>query len=194
LVAKWVSPQVSGGEERLYIDPSAVPERAQEAETGFMSPLDSAAAEALAALEQGDYRMRRDPQMRSAWSRFLMSLMMRMGHGKMRGGNSISNTANYNQSLKRSFMHFAANVCIPPMLPQRVDENLMFRKQSERLWKPASVRSGRKLEIDRRFFPSTSFGPLDAHTAMKYYMKSLSGRCVMVKTSVFQARVLSIIQ
>lgn len=43
-----------------------------------MSPLDSAAAEALAALEKGDPRMRRDPQMRSAWSRFLMSLMMRM--------------------------------------------------------------------------------------------------------------------
>ena len=72
------------------------------------------------------------------------------------------------------------------MLPQRVDENLIFRKQSERLWKPASVRSGRKLEIDRLIFPSTSFGPLDAHTAMKYYLNSLSGRCVMVKTSVFQ--------
>lgn len=78
LVAKWVSPQVSGGEKGLYTDPSSVPERAQDAETGFMSPLDSTAAEALAALEQDDPRMRRDPQMRSAWSRFLMSLMMRM--------------------------------------------------------------------------------------------------------------------
>ncbi|WP_299734108.1 DUF4238 domain-containing protein [uncultured Tateyamaria sp.] len=77
-VAKWVSPQVSGGEKRLYTDPSAVPERAQDAETGFMSPLDSAAADALTALEQGDPRMRRDTRMRSAWSRFLMSLMMRM--------------------------------------------------------------------------------------------------------------------
>ena len=27
---------------------------------------------------------------------------------------------------------------------------------------------------------------LDAHTGMKYYLNSLSGRCVMVKTSVFQ--------
>ena len=78
LVAKWISPQVSGGEKRLYTDPSAVPERAQDAETGFMSPLDSAAAEALTALERGDPRMQRNPRMRSAWSRFLMSLMMRM--------------------------------------------------------------------------------------------------------------------
>ncbi|MHA7883848.1 DUF4238 domain-containing protein [Nitratireductor rhodophyticola] len=78
LVAKWVSPQVSGGEESLYTDPAAVPESAQALETGFMSPLDSLAAEALTALEQGDPRIRRDPRMRSAWSRFLMSLMMRM--------------------------------------------------------------------------------------------------------------------
>lgn len=78
LVAKWVSPQVSGGEYLLYTDPVAVPDSAQAVETGFMSPLDSLAAEALTALEQEDPRMRQDPRMRSAWSRFLMSLMMRM--------------------------------------------------------------------------------------------------------------------
>lgn len=78
LAAKWVSPKVSGGEELLYSDPVAVPEVAQSLETGFMARLDSLAADALTALEQEDPRMLRDSRMRSAWSRFLMSLMMRM--------------------------------------------------------------------------------------------------------------------
>jgi hypothetical protein len=78
LVAKWVSPLVSGGEDLLYTDPMAEPSMAQGLETGFMSPLDSAAAEALAALELDDPRIRRDSGLRSGWSRFLLSLMMRM--------------------------------------------------------------------------------------------------------------------
>ena len=47
-------------------------------ETGFMSRLDSRASDALVALEAGDQAIRKEPQLRSAWSRFLMSLMMRM--------------------------------------------------------------------------------------------------------------------
>lgn len=78
IVAKWVSPEVSGGEDRLYTDHAAPAETAQALESGFMSPLDSLASQALAALEANDPMLRRDYRLRSAWSRFLMSLMMRM--------------------------------------------------------------------------------------------------------------------
>ncbi|QYO75560.1 DUF4238 domain-containing protein [Devosia salina] len=78
LVVKWVSPHVSGGEDLLYSDPVAEPKAAQTLEQKFMSPLDSLAADALTALEQDDPRIGRDGKLRSAWSRFLMSLMMRM--------------------------------------------------------------------------------------------------------------------
>jgi hypothetical protein len=78
LVAKWVSPKVSGGEEFLYSDPAAPPESVQAVETRFLQPLDTLAAEALKALETDNPVMKRDSRLRSAWSRFLMSLMMRM--------------------------------------------------------------------------------------------------------------------
>jgi hypothetical protein len=78
LATKRVSPKVSGGEDLLYTDHSALAETAQAMEYGFMSPLDSQASEALVALETDDPAIRIDPRLRSAWSRFLMSLMMRM--------------------------------------------------------------------------------------------------------------------
>ncbi|NKK96532.1 DUF4238 domain-containing protein [Rhizobium leguminosarum bv. viciae] len=78
IVAKWVSPEVSGGEDLLYTDHAAPADTAQALESGFMSPLDSLASQALVALEANDPILRRDSRLRSAWSRFLMSLMMRM--------------------------------------------------------------------------------------------------------------------
>ncbi|MCD2175073.1 DUF4238 domain-containing protein [Rhizobium sp. C4] len=78
IVAKWVSPEVSGGEDLLYTDHAAPVDIAQALESGFMSPLDSLASQALVALEANDPILRRDSRLRSAWSRFLMSLMMRM--------------------------------------------------------------------------------------------------------------------
>lgn len=78
LTTKWVSPKVSGGEDLLYTDHSVAPEGAQVMESDFLSPLDSQASEALIALETDDPIIRTDPRLRSAWSRFLMSLMMRM--------------------------------------------------------------------------------------------------------------------
>lgn len=76
LVAKWVSPKVSGGENLLYTDHSAPPQFAQMMESGFLKPLDTLADEALKRLD--DPLIQRDSRLRSAWSRFLMSLMMRM--------------------------------------------------------------------------------------------------------------------
>lgn len=78
LATKWVSPQVSGGEDLLYTDHSTPAESAQAMESGFMSPLNSLASEALIALETDNPAVRKDARLRSAWSRFLMSLMMRM--------------------------------------------------------------------------------------------------------------------
>lgn len=77
-VAKWVSPEVSGGEDYLYSDKTAPTASEHAMESRFMSPLDSLASQALSALEASDPAMRHDPRLRSAWSRFLISLMMRM--------------------------------------------------------------------------------------------------------------------
>ncbi|URK86333.1 DUF4238 domain-containing protein (plasmid) [Rhizobium sp. RCAM05350] len=78
IVAKWVYPTQSGGEDNLYSDPEATPDKAQVLESEFMSPLDSLMSQALTMIEIGDATINRDPKFRSAWSRFLMSLMMRM--------------------------------------------------------------------------------------------------------------------
>lgn len=78
ITTKWVSPEVSGGEDLLYTDHAAPPEAAQSMESGFMSPLDSLASQALVALEANDPILLHDSRLRSGWSRFLMSLMMRM--------------------------------------------------------------------------------------------------------------------
>jgi hypothetical protein len=78
VVCRWVYPTESGGEDYLYTDPAAPPETAQKLESGFMSKLDSQAHNALTMIEAGDSRINRESGPRSAWSRFLMSLMMRM--------------------------------------------------------------------------------------------------------------------
>ncbi|CAI2934351.1 DUF4238 domain-containing protein [Aminobacter niigataensis] len=75
---KRVYPTESGGDEYLYSDPSKPPAEAQWVERTFMSPLDSRAHDALTMLENQDPRINHEARARSDWSRFLMSLMMRM--------------------------------------------------------------------------------------------------------------------
>ncbi|RUU81267.1 DUF4238 domain-containing protein [Mesorhizobium sp. M7A.F.Ca.MR.362.00.0.0] len=75
---KWAYPSQSGGDDYLYSDPAKAPTEAQWLEQGFMSPLDSLAAVALGMIESDDPVIRRNPKYRSAWTRFLLSLMMRM--------------------------------------------------------------------------------------------------------------------
>jgi Protein of unknown function (DUF4238) len=53
------------------------PEQAQKVEQYFLRPVDTLAAEALVMLENGDDHINRESKWRSAWSRFLMSLLMR---------------------------------------------------------------------------------------------------------------------
>lgn len=70
-------PSQTGFQKRLYEMADQPPELAQQVESRFMQPLDTQAAEALAALEADDPIMTRDARLRSGWSRFIMSMMMR---------------------------------------------------------------------------------------------------------------------
>lgn len=81
VVPKRCHPAQTGFAERLYEMPGLPPEQAQQVEQRFMQPVDMLAAEALEMLEGGDPRIDRDPRLRSAWSRFLKSLMMRSPEG-----------------------------------------------------------------------------------------------------------------
>jgi Protein of unknown function (DUF4238) len=77
VVAKRKHPEATGYVRRLYEMPGLPPEEAQQIEQTFMQPLDTMAAEALAMLEANDPRLTREAHPRSAWSRFMMSLLMR---------------------------------------------------------------------------------------------------------------------
>lgn len=70
-------PSQTGFQERLYEMAGHPPDVAQQVESRFMQPLDTLAAEALVELENNDPVMERDPRLRSAWSRFIMSMMLR---------------------------------------------------------------------------------------------------------------------
>jgi uncharacterized protein DUF4238 len=73
-----VYPEQTGFVNRLYETKGLPPDQAQRLEQLFMQPIDSQAADALALLEGDPSRLTREPKLRSAWSRFIMSLLMRM--------------------------------------------------------------------------------------------------------------------
>jgi len=77
IVSHRKHPAQTGYIERLYELPGLPPEKAQRIEQGFMQRLDSLAATALTMLENDNPRITRESQPRSAWSRFIMSLLMR---------------------------------------------------------------------------------------------------------------------
>lgn len=74
---KRVFPSETGYIRELYSIPTRrEPARRQELESGFMSPLDNAAANALAALEDTGLKPS-DPSHVNAWARFVLSLLNR---------------------------------------------------------------------------------------------------------------------
>jgi hypothetical protein len=77
VIANRKSPRRTGFVERLYETPGLPHEEAQKVEQRFMAPVDSLGAQALAALESNDTTIATDSRLRSAWSRFIMSLLMR---------------------------------------------------------------------------------------------------------------------
>jgi hypothetical protein len=70
-------PEAVGYVDRLYELQGLEPQLAQQIETQFFKPVDDLAARALAALEEGKKNDAWDDRYRSAWSRFLLSLMLR---------------------------------------------------------------------------------------------------------------------
>ncbi|MGH6871251.1 MAG: DUF4238 domain-containing protein [Rhizomicrobium sp.] len=77
IVPKRKYPAQTAYVEGLYEMPGLSPEEAQKIEQKFMQPADTLAAEALAMLETSDPRILSESKPRSAWSRFIMTLLMR---------------------------------------------------------------------------------------------------------------------
>jgi hypothetical protein len=76
IVPKMVSTRGTGGEDGLYALKSVAPEHAQWFEQGAMKAIDTAANHVLDLLEAGKLDALTNTH-RSAWARFLMSLLMR---------------------------------------------------------------------------------------------------------------------
>jgi hypothetical protein len=78
LQSKQVYPIQTGFADRLYELKGVLPaSAAQKVEDEFMKPIDSDAAVALRMLETGDGRIHQESKWRSAWSQFLITLLMR---------------------------------------------------------------------------------------------------------------------
>lgn len=70
-------PEATGYLKRLYELEGLEGDLAQQVESRFFSPVDSAAADALAIMEQQGNHGVWDKRLRSAWSRFLHSMLLR---------------------------------------------------------------------------------------------------------------------
>ncbi|MBU1306948.1 MAG: DUF4238 domain-containing protein [Alphaproteobacteria bacterium] len=77
VVANRRHPESTGFVERLYELEGVDEELAQQVESKFFSPVDSAAADALALMEAEGNRAQWDIRRRSAWSRFLHAMLVR---------------------------------------------------------------------------------------------------------------------
>jgi Protein of unknown function (DUF4238) len=77
VVPRRVHPNATGFEKDLYRIDGAGPEQAQHVEMNFFMPLDTEAERALQKMLSGD-RSPWDGPMRSAWTRYMLSLMFRM--------------------------------------------------------------------------------------------------------------------
>lgn len=71
------APQGTGYVNRLYEIQGVPAEQAQHLEQLFMSPVDSAAADSLKILERDENEQKWDSHTRSAWARFILSLLLR---------------------------------------------------------------------------------------------------------------------
>lgn len=76
--SKRVLPVQTGFMNRLYEKKGVPKQIAQQVEDEFMSPVDNFAANALKLIETDFEKINTDTKHRSAWSLFLMTLMMRM--------------------------------------------------------------------------------------------------------------------
>lgn len=77
VVANRRHPEATGFVERLYELEGLGEDLAQQVESKFFSPVDSAAADALVLMEAEGNRAKWDSRRRSAWSRFLHGMLVR---------------------------------------------------------------------------------------------------------------------
>jgi Protein of unknown function (DUF4238) len=75
---RQVFPAMTGYIENLYAMRDFKPNEAQQIESLFLQPVDTQASEALKYLERGVSKSRWPDDLVSAWSRFLISLLIRM--------------------------------------------------------------------------------------------------------------------
>ncbi|SDM86323.1 DUF4238 domain-containing protein [Afipia sp. GAS231] len=77
IVVKPIVPERTGYQERLYELKGYEPELAQQIEESFFKPLDTWASNALDMLERYGHNAPWDADSRSAWTRFILSLLLR---------------------------------------------------------------------------------------------------------------------
>lgn len=77
LVARRIMPDRTGYQERLYELEGYEPNLAQQVEENFFKPLDTRASDALAMIERYGHKAKWDSDSRSAWTHFILSLMLR---------------------------------------------------------------------------------------------------------------------
>ena len=77
LQTKRLKADRTGFDEGLYTLEGYEPELAQQVETNFLAPIDHGASIALGLLERFGHRAPWDSDSRSAWTRFLLSLLVR---------------------------------------------------------------------------------------------------------------------
>ena len=77
IVARKIMPDRTGYQERLYELKGFEPSLAQQVEEKFFKPLDTWASNALTMLERHGHQASWDSHSRSAWTRFLLSLLLR---------------------------------------------------------------------------------------------------------------------
>jgi hypothetical protein len=77
IVVKSIVPERTGYQERLYELKGYEPELAQQVEEKFFKPIDTWASNALEMLERRGHKAPWDSDSRSAWTRFILSLLLR---------------------------------------------------------------------------------------------------------------------
>jgi len=77
IVAKGKMPERTGYKERLYEMQGFEPELAQQFEEKYFKPIDTMAADALEMLYRHGHNARWTAKSRTAWTRFMMSLLLR---------------------------------------------------------------------------------------------------------------------
>ena len=77
VIAKPISPERTGFEERLYELKGYEPDLAQQVEEQFFKPVDTWASDSLDLLERHGHHAPWDGHSRSAWTRFILSLLLR---------------------------------------------------------------------------------------------------------------------